>query len=134
MKQIPAIIERASDGTYSVYCEHEIFSGMGDTAEAAKKDMEEQMKFYKQTAKEERFKYPEFLDGEFEVVYRWDCESLLALYSDILTLTGLGKRSGINHKQLWSYMHGNSKPRRAQLDKLENAIHELGRERLDIKL
>ena len=31
MKHIPAVIERASDGTYSVYCKNEIFSGMGDT-------------------------------------------------------------------------------------------------------
>ena len=39
MKTISAIIERASDGTYSVYCEKEIFSGMGSTIEDAKADM-----------------------------------------------------------------------------------------------
>lgn len=39
MKQISAIIERASDGTYSVYCKNEIFSGMGDTIEEAKADI-----------------------------------------------------------------------------------------------
>ena len=41
MKTIPAIIERASDGTYSVYCEKEIFSGMGSSIEDAKADAEE---------------------------------------------------------------------------------------------
>ena len=39
MKQIKAIIERNSDGEYSVYCVDEMFSGMGATAEAAKEDM-----------------------------------------------------------------------------------------------
>lgn len=36
MKHIPAVIERALDGTYSVYCKDEIFSGMGDTIEERK--------------------------------------------------------------------------------------------------
>ena len=67
MKQISAIIERASDGTYSVYCKNEIFSGMGNTIEAAKVDMLQQMEFYKSTAKEEGFKYPEFLDNKFSI-------------------------------------------------------------------
>ena len=39
MKTIKAIIERNSDGEYSVYCVDEMFSGMGATAEAAKADM-----------------------------------------------------------------------------------------------
>ena len=43
MKTITAIIERTSDGGYSAYCTDEMFSGMGDTPEAAKKEMEEAM-------------------------------------------------------------------------------------------
>ena len=39
MTKIEAIIERGSDGTYSVYCTNEMFSGMGDTVEAAQADM-----------------------------------------------------------------------------------------------
>lgn len=53
MKHIPAVIERASDGTYSVYCKNEIFSGMGDTIEEAKADMLKQMDLYVAAAKEE---------------------------------------------------------------------------------
>lgn len=33
MKKITAIIGIASDGGYSVYCEDEMFAGMGDTRE-----------------------------------------------------------------------------------------------------
>ena len=53
MEQIAAIIERASDGTYSVYCKHEIFSGMGSTLKEAKADMEGQMAVYRETAIEQ---------------------------------------------------------------------------------
>lgn len=80
MKQIPAIIEIASDGTYSVYCEAEIFSGMGNTIEEGKADMLQQMETYKATAKEEGFKYPEFLDGEFVVTYTADTLSFVNFY------------------------------------------------------
>ena len=57
MNQIPAIVERALDGTYSVHCKNEIFSGMGATVEDAKADMLKQMRFYVDTAKDAGFKY-----------------------------------------------------------------------------
>ena len=69
MKQIEAIIERAADGTYSVYCKDEIFSGKGDTIDDAKADIEKQMAFYRETAIKEGFKYPEYLDGDYSISY-----------------------------------------------------------------
>ncbi len=69
MDKITAIIERASDGTYAVYCKDQIFSGAGSSIEEAKKDMMAQMAFYKDSALKEGFKYPAFLDGEFEIEY-----------------------------------------------------------------
>ncbi|MBR5397241.1 MAG: hypothetical protein IK145_05250 [Bacteroidales bacterium] len=69
MDKITAIIERASDGTYAVYCKDQIFSGAGSSIEEAKKDMVVQMAFYKDTPLKEGFKYPAFLDGEFEIEY-----------------------------------------------------------------
>ena len=69
MDKITAIIERASDGNYAVYCKDQIFTGAGSSIEEAKKDMVVQMAFYKDTALKEGFKYPSFLDGEFEIEY-----------------------------------------------------------------
>ena len=48
MTTIEAIIERAKDGTYSVYCKDEIFSGAGETLAEAKEDMARQMSFYRE--------------------------------------------------------------------------------------
>lgn len=126
MKQISAIIERASDGTYSIYCKNEIFSGMGDTIEAAKADMLQQMEAYKTTAKEEGFKYPEFLDGEFTVVYTVDAASLMEYYlgKGWFSLSTLEKITGISQKQLWAYAHG-TKPRKAQEDRIRNGLMSL---------
>ena len=126
MQKVEAIIERASDGTYSVYCVNEMFSGMGNSAEDAKKDMLSQMDFFKKTATEEGFSYPEFLDEDFEIVYKFDVESLLGYYSGILSLSGMEKITGVHQKQLWNYLHGKSKPRKPQIEKITVGLHNLG--------
>ena len=126
MTTIEAIIERATDGTYSIYCTKEIFSGAGDTLFEAQADLLRQIEFYKKTAKEEGFKYPAFLDGEFTVSYKVDMPSLLKYYVEagIFSLAGVAKLSGINQKQLWSYING-TKPRKAQAERLENGFRSL---------
>lgn len=126
MKQIEAIIERVSDGTFSVYCKDEIFSGAGDTIEAAKADMSQQMAFYKETAQKEGFKYPEWMDEEYVVYYTVDMPSLMAYYVGIgvFTLAGLEKVTGISQKQLWSYLNG-TKPRKAQQDRIAAGLQSL---------
>ena len=134
MKTIEAIIERAKDGTFSVFCTNEMFTGMGNTAEAAKMDMRQQMDFFKQTAMEDKFPYPDFLNEEFEIVYKFDTESLLEYYSGILSLSGLEKITGIHQKQLWNYLHRKSKPRKAQVEKIEKGLHALGSELISISL
>ena len=134
MKTIEAIIERAFDGTFCVFCTSEIFNGMGETAESAKKDMLAQMDFYKKKAIEIGLSYPEFLNEEFEVVYKFDTESLLEYYSGILSLSGIEKITGIHQKQLWSYLRGRTKPRKAQKEKIEKGLHDLGHELISISL
>ncbi len=119
MVQIAAIIERAEDGTYSVYCKNEVFSGMGDTIADAKTDMLRQMDVYKETALKEGFRYPEFLDDDFQVEYSIDALSLMNYYvkAGIFSLAALEKITGINQKQLWAYTSG-TRPRRAQQEKI----------------
>ena len=119
MKTVEAIIERASDGTYTVYCKDDIFSGAGNTLESAKRDMQDQMAFYRETAIAEGFKYPDWLDGEYNISYTTDATSLLKYYIGvgIFSLAGLEKVTGINQKQLWSYLNG-TKPRKAQSDRI----------------
>lgn len=134
MRQIEATIERAADGTYSVYCVNEPFSGMGDSPESAKADMTEAMEFFKQTSIKDKMEYPQFLDDEFEIVYKFDVKSLLEYYSGILSLSGLEKITKVHQKQLWSYLHTNTKPRKRQVEKIEKGLHNLGKELIGISL
>ena len=102
MTIIEAIIERAADGTYSIFCTNAMFSGMGDTVEEAKASLKEQMAFFKETAKAGGYHYPAFLDGEFTAQYKVDVISLMRYYVEkgILTLSCMEKITGINQKQL----------------------------------
>lgn len=126
MTTIEAIIERASDGTYSVYCKNEIFSGTGESIEQAKEVMKRQMVFYKETALSEGFKYPSFLDDDYVIIYQVDMPSLLKYYVEngIFSLAGVSKMTGINQKQLWAYLNG-TKPRKQQADRMENGFRKL---------
>lgn len=131
-KKIQAIIEIAKDGGYGVYCVSEPFTGMGHTVEEAKQDMLEGMDLLKRTCIEDGTEYPSILDEDFDIDYKFDVQSFMEYYSGIIAPTALGRISGINPKQIWNYMHGVSKPRRAQVDKIENALHKLGRELMNV--
>lgn len=133
MKTITVTVEHGKDG-FSVYTPDSLFSGFGATIKEAKKDMQQQMQFYKTTCQKDGVAYPAFLDEEVEFVYKFDVQSLLQYYSGILTNAALERLTGINRKQLWSYTHGLSKPREAQVRKIQNALHRLGNELISISL
>lgn len=134
MKKVEAIIERCTDGGYSIYCINEMFSGMGDTTEAAKQNMTDSIDFFVKGCKEDNFQYPKWLDEPYEFVYKFDAQSLLQYYAGVITPSALGRITGINPKQLWSYAHGKSKPRPAQLQKIEQGLHNLAKELSSVSL
>ncbi len=133
MEKVKVMIDRAADGTYNVYCEDSpVIFGMGDTIEEAKADMLDTVRMTKEElGRESAAVYPDWLDKEYEFEYQFDVQGLLEYYAGIITPTALGKLAGINPKQMWNYMHGVSKPRKAQIQKIETALHRLGRELLN---
>ena len=134
MKTILAKIEKAKDGTYSVYAENFDFSGMGKTLEAAKNDMINQIAFFVETAKETGYRFDSDLDGNYEIKYKFDVQELLSYYEGVLGNAALERLTGINQKQIWSYASGKSKPRKEQRLKIETALHGLGNELLAVEL
>lgn len=130
MEKVKVIISRAEDGTYTVYCEDcASFIGMGDTVDEAVAELRETLRITREEiGKESAAFWPDWLDGEYEFVLKWDVQDLLAYYAGVITPAALGRISGINPKQIWAYMHGHSKPRPAQIARIESAIHKLGQE------
>ena len=129
MRKVDITVCRATDGTYSAYCnEHPALFGMGDTAAKARKELEETLRLTREDGKETALFYPEWLDAEYEFITHWDVRTMLEYYSGIITPTALGHLAGIHPKQLWSYLHGYTKPRKKQVANIEKALHQLGRE------
>lgn len=133
MKSIDITISVAADGFYCAACDdYPALFGGGNTPEAAVDELKETLRLVKEDGREKALFYPEWLDGDFDLQVHWDVETMLRFFSGIITPTALGKLSGIHPKQLWSYMHGKSKPRKGQVAKIENAVHQLGRQLLSI--
>ena len=134
MVKVGVSLSRANDGTFSAYCDdYPALFGMGDTRESAVEELKETLRITKEElGKESALFYPQWLDEEYEFNVRWDLQDMLEYYAGIITPTALGRLSGMHPKQIWSYMHGKTHPRKAQADKITSALHRLGQELLDI--
>lgn len=127
MKTILATVARDDDGFYTIYTENDIFSGLGETLEAARADMQAQIALYVDVMREDGKQYPAYLDGGYEIKFKFDVASLLDFYKGVLGLTALERLTGVGKTQLWKYMNG-TKPQKAQVEKIERGLHQLGAE------
>jgi predicted RNase H-like HicB family nuclease len=132
MKTVKIIIEKTQDH-FSAYADNVagVYGG-GDTVEEAKSSIEEAIRLLKKYNSEKDI--PAILKGEYSLVYKFDTESLLKYYSKIFTKSALEHMTGINQRQLQHYSTGLKKPRSAQKEKLQNALHALGGELLALEL
>lgn len=134
MKTLHAVIEWAVHN-YSAFVEEVSgVCGVGDSLDEVKKDLEEGLAVLKEACIEEGYPVPNELKGEYRIVYRMDTRTFLRMYCKIFTKSALERLTGINQKQLWHYANGISKPRPAQVKKIENALHRLGEELLSVEL
>ena len=80
----------------------------------------EMKEYYAKTGKE----FPK----DIEFSFKYDTASFLRHYSDMLSLSGLEKITGINQRQLSHYLNGVKKPRRETIKKIETGIHRFANE------
>lgn len=121
MKQVNAIIEKAADGSFSVYTNAEDLpyglNGNGDTLEEAKADFLQGYEAMKEvyTSNGEEFE-------EVEFIYFYDLPSFLQDYAYAFSLAGLERITGVNQKQLGHYISGYRKPSAKTTQKIEQRI------------
>lgn len=129
MKEIKIIIEKSID-SYGAYSDNVsgIF-GAGDTADQCKQSILDAIETLK-----ELDSCPKELKGDFVITYKFDTISLLNYYKGIFSNAAFEKITGINQKQIQHYATGHRKPRAEQREKIENALHNLGKELLAVEL
>lgn len=107
---------------------------VGDTPMEVKNNINEAITIHLKGMVEDGDKIPSGFLGEFQLSYKFDTVSLLNYYKGIFTNAALEKLTGINQKQIQHYATGLKKPRLAQRKKIEQALHQLGRELITVEL
>lgn len=132
MKIIKVIIEKSKDGYFWAYSDNvEGINGGGETVQACKQDVLDCIETLKMLNNKNK---PKFLNNEYELVYKFDMESLLEYYKGIFSKAAFERLTGINQHQISHYASGLKKPRPAQKEKIEKALHRLGEELLAVEL
>ena len=134
-RHLTAIIE-TTENNYGAYLkEVDGVIGIGKTMDEVKKSLLESIDIIIEECRvNDEYELPEALSGDFVIDFKMDVKSFLSVYYGIFTKAGLERLTGINQKQLWHYANGKTVPRRAQIQKIENALHQLGSELLSIRL
>lgn len=96
--------------------------------EGFRKYVEESVDFYLECAREDGEAYAPVFDGEYELAYKFDVQSLLEYYRGIFSFSALQTITGINQRQLSHYASGVSKPRAKQAEKIAEGLRRLAKE------
>jgi len=129
METVKAFIERVNDGTYGVYVDLENNSlnyGIHGSGKTAKEALDDFISSYEAMKEYHNQKGKMFVEANFEYVY--DTASFLAYYSNILSLAGLQRITGINQGQLSHYVTGHRKPSPKTVEKIEKSLHNFANE------
>jgi hypothetical protein len=121
-----AIIERSKDAYWAYIPELEGVSGVGESVQEAKRSMLDGLGLQQELGN--------LSVQEYLIDYHFDVVSLLNYFKGILTNAAFERLTGINQLQMSHYANGLKKPRKAQRQKIEKALHQLGEDLRSIYL
>ncbi len=124
-----------SDNNYAACVEGlEGFVCTAESFEELEQEVVSGIEFHLEGMREDNDPIPALFLDKYELVYKWDIESLLYYYTGIFSRSALERITGINQTQIGHYAAGRSKPRKQQVEKIERALHKLGDELRAISL
>jgi len=129
-----ALIERGKDGTYGIFTSDigSVIIGEGKTVAEAKADFENSLREVRQFAEEDGVELPEDL-ANATFVYKYDLASLFNYYPSI-NVSQFAKYIGLNPSLMRQYKTGNAYISEKQAARIEEGIHRLGKELMEVKL
>lgn len=129
MKTVEVIVEHAGKNL-SAYIEGAPIITVGNSMAEVEFNMREAIDLYL----EDNPNPVAILTGEFELNFKIDAATFINYYSNIFTKAALSRITGINERQLWHYAAGVHKPRKQQLEKIQQGIRALTKELSAISL
>jgi predicted RNase H-like HicB family nuclease len=127
MKKIKAIIEKAKDGGYGIYCPEVkgiVLYGYGLSEEEAKENLQENVEMILEHGIETDQAAPESLSGEIEFDYRYDFSGFFKAYP-VFNVSELASMVGINPSLMRKYKNGIAFASEKQRTKINTGIHRL---------
>lgn len=129
MKTVEVIVEHAGKNL-SAYIEGAPIITVGNNMAEIENNTREAIELYL----EDNPNPIDVLSGEFELNFKIDAATFINYYSSIFTKAALSRITGINERQLWHYAAGVHKPRKQQLEKIQQGIKALTKELSSISL
>lgn len=133
--KILAIVEKGSDGLFSVYSDAHIgksyFGGFGDSVSAAKDDFVVSVKEAISEESQKGHTVPGFED--ITITYKYDLPSFFNCF-DFINVSRFAEFAGINESKMRAYKSGISYPGEKTTAKILKAIQHIGSEFISISL
>lgn len=121
--KVLAIIEKGTDGLYSIRTEQSIGNfipgGFGESVEIAKEDFSECV--------DQALEDSTLTKEDIEIEYRYDLPSFFN-YFDYFNISKLAKFVGINESQMRQYKNGLAFPCEKTIKKIMDGVHTIGKE------
>ena len=132
MYKITAIIEKGTDGMYSVRSEEHFgsnyFGGFGETVAIAKEDFLQSVQEAAEDAKADGTEV-----DDYSVSFRYDLPSFFSNF-DFINATKFAQYAGINESKMRQYKSGVAYPGEKTTMKIMNAVHRIGAELSSVSL
>jgi predicted RNase H-like HicB family nuclease len=126
MKKVTAIIEKAKDGGYGIYCPDltgVALYGYGLSEKEAKENLEENLESILEYYEEENKPNPDVLGkGEITFEYKYDFSGFFKAYP-VFNVSELATVIGINSSLMRKYKNGLAFASKEQRKKIETGIH-----------
>jgi len=132
MKQINVTLEMGKDGYGIWFDELPYVFGFGETVESAKIDAQNAIDSYIVALNRSNTPIPEILQGEYELIFKFDVDALLKYIDGTVTKTALAKAANIHPTQLSHYSSGLKRPRTKQREKIIAGLHKIGKDLLAV--
>lgn len=132
-KKVHLIIEASSTG-FGIYGENFPVTAYGNSIDEAKKDLESVISSMINFYKKEGIPIPKvYNNGQLSFVFQYDIASIFNHFG-VLDISAMAKRINMNPSLLRQYKTGKALASDKQKKKIENGLHTLGNELLQIKL
>ncbi|MEN8158423.1 MAG: type II toxin-antitoxin system HicB family antitoxin [Bacteroidota bacterium] len=129
------ILEKTNAGGYSAYLpDLPGCVATGNALSEIKNSIREAVDFHLEGMILEKLPLPESFEGSYELAFKMDVASLFEWFSGVLTKSGISRLTGMNQSLISQYASGIKTPGTKQTRKIEQALHALGHELLEIKL